>query len=150
MAKKFTFSLEKLLRYREQVLEVERGVLADMNARLHALLQTLEQLRQRLHSGAQELNQKYAQGTTPPEIMRHKIYLDSLREEIRQQEIKIELQRQAIDRQTEKVREAKIEISTIEKLREKKLEEYNYLENKAQELFIEEFVSNQRAMAMEP
>jgi flagellar biosynthesis chaperone FliJ len=59
----------------------------------------------------------------------------------------IALQQEAVERQMEKVREAKLEISSIEKLRERKLEEYNYLDNKAQEQFIEEFVSTAKAMS---
>jgi hypothetical protein len=40
-----------------------------------------------------------------------------------------------------------MEIQTIEKLKENKLDEYNYLDRKEQELFIEEFVSNTKATA---
>lgn len=145
--KQFRFSLEKLLRYKEQLLDVERGVLAEMNARLAQLQRELEQLQNAFHGGSRDLNRKYAEGITPVEIIRHKTYLHDLAEGIIQRQREIELQQQAIDRQIGRVREAKIEISTIEKLKEKKLEEYSYLAAKAEEQVIEEFVSNQKAMA---
>lgn len=149
MAKKFSFSLQRLLSYKEQVFGVEQGVLAEMNARLTGLQQELADLELALRQGADEFNQQAAQGVSAMEIMQHKTYLGSLNESILQKKWEIKLQRQAIDRQTDKVREAKIEISTMEKLKEKKLEEYNYQENKAQELFIEEFISNKRVSAAE-
>lgn len=145
--KKFTFSLQKLLNYKEQVFDIERGILADMNAVLHQMREELSSLQQELRKGSQELNQKYAEGITALEILSHKTYLTAVGDAIIAQRDQIELQRQAIDRQMDKVREAKIEISTMEKLREKKVEEYNYMAQKAEDLFIEEFVSNQRAMA---
>lgn len=147
--KKFSFSLEKLLSYKEQVFDIERGVLATMNALLHQLREELTALQQEKKRSGDELNARYAQGVTALDIARHKTYLDALGEAMEEKKIRIELQRQAIDRQTDKVREAKIEISTMEKLREKKLEEYNYSQQKAQELFIDEFVSNQRATALQ-
>lgn len=147
--KRFQFSLAKLLRYKEQLLDVERGVLAEMNARLNALNGELMELQNELKRSGDELNRKYTEGITAPEIARHKTYLDALMEAIRQKEWEIRLQQQAVDRQTDKLREAKLEISTLEKLRERKLEEYTYLENKQNELFIEEFVGNQRAVSLQ-
>ena len=47
----------------------------------------------------------------------------------------------------EQVVEAKKETSSIEKLKEKKLEAYHKEEAKSEELFIEEFVSSTRAHA---
>ena len=144
--KKFQFSLQKLLDYKGQVFDAERGVLAGMHARLNELHEELEQMRAELRRSGDELTRKYAEGITSLEITRHKTYLSAIGDDIVLKQREIELQRQAIDRQTDKVREAKLEISTMEKLKEKKLEEYTYLENKLQEQFIEEYVSTQKAM----
>jgi hypothetical protein len=57
------------------------------------------------------------------------------------------MQQKAIEKQEERVRETKMEIQAIEKLKEHKIEEYNHLDRKEQELFIEEFVSNAKATA---
>lgn len=147
--KKFKFSLQKLLNYKEQIFDIEQGVLAGMNARLHTLREELQSIRDTSRQSAAELNEMAAKGCTALELARHKNYLVILDEAIAEKEWEIMLQRQAIERQTEKVRDAKVEISTMEKLKEKKLEEYQYRENKAQELFIDEFVNNKRATTVE-
>ena len=54
-----------------------------------------------------------------------------------------ELQAEA-ERRREKMVEAKKETSSIEKLKEKKLDAYHKAEAKSEELFIEEFVSSTR------
>lgn len=145
--KKFSFSLQKLLDYREQMLEAERTILADMNAILNGLIQEREELQQQQTDRSAQLRELTAGGISAMEMETHKNYLTMLDFTIRQKRQQIELQRRAIDQQTDKVREAKIEISTMEKLRERKLEEYNYGVQKAEEQMIEEFVSNARAVA---
>ena len=67
-------------------------------------------------------------------------------------EIQVETQRlEELQAEEEKRREAvveaKKETSSIEKLREKKLDAYHKAEAKSEELFIEEFVSSTRAHA---
>lgn len=147
MSKKFGFSLQKLLSYKEQVFDIERSVLGDMQAVLQRLRSELADLQREHVLRAGEYSRMISEGTTPPEMERHKNYMMQVDLAIRQTEKQIELQQLAVEKQMDKVRECKIEISTMEKLREKKLEEYNYLESKAQELFIEEFVGNARASA---
>jgi flagellar FliJ protein len=147
MAKKFAFSLQKLLDFKEQLLEVERGILAEMNAQLQKMNDELSALYREHAEKTVELREKCAVGITPMEMAIHKNYLTSIEQAIRDKMRQIELQQEAVDRQLEKVREAKMEISSIEKLRERKLEEYNYLDNKAQEQFVEEFVTTAKAMS---
>jgi flagellar FliJ protein len=147
--KKFSFSLQKLLDYKEQVFESERNILVEMNAMLARLQSELEQMRAEHMKRVQEFNEKAAQGILPAEMQTHKYYLVVLDEDIRNKIQQIEMQEKAIDKQMDVVREAKMEISSIEKLKEKKLEEYTYLSGKADEQFIEEFISNQRASAVD-
>lgn len=147
--KKFQFSLQRLLNFKEQAFEIEMTVLAEMNAVLASLQNELIVIGEERKARILSYNQKVMGGIAPMEISLHKVYLKALEESIEQKKIQIAMQKKAVEKQTEKVREAKIEISTIEKLKEKKLEEYNYLANKAQELFIEEFVSTKRAMNLE-
>lgn len=146
--KRFTFSLQKLLNYKEQVFDNERGILVEMNAVLHTMRHELALLKIEQKRCAEELNSKYKNGVTMLEIVQHKVYLTSLGEAIVLKKDQITLQQQAIDCQTDKVREAKVEISTIEKLKEKKYEEYTHQVQKADELLIEEFVGNQRVAAL--
>jgi len=139
--KKFSFSLQKLLHYKEQVLDVERTVLADMNAVLNALTAERDKMTCERGERVRWLRKKTASGIAAIEMESHKNFLTSLDFAIKNKEQQIKLQRAAVEKQQDKVREVKVEISTMEKLRERKLEEYNYKAQKADELFIEEFVS---------
>ena len=145
--KKFSFSLQRLLNYKEQLFENERNILAEMQAVLSQLEQELNDMKNEHLRRVAEYNEKIKEGLLPAEMQTHKYYLTVLDENIRNKIEQIKLQQQAVDRQMDIVREAKMEISTIEKLKEKKLEEYNYLSGKADEQFIDEFITNQRAAA---
>ena len=145
--KRFNFPLQKLLDFKQQLFEAERNVLAEMNAILRNLQGELAALYREHGEKTLALRERTITGITPPELAMHKNYLLSVEQAIRDKTVQIEYQQQAIDRQMTKVMEAKMEISTIEKLREKKLDEYNYMDLKEQELFIEEFVTTSKAMA---
>lgn len=145
--KRFSFSLQKLLDYKEQMLETERIVLADMHAILAGLTAEREKMLGQREERRQLLQQLSAEGISAMEMETHKNYLTALDFTIQQKERQIALQRQAIARQMEKLREAKQEVSTIEKLKERKREEYDHLAQKEEERLIEEFVIASRAMA---
>jgi flagellar export protein FliJ len=146
--KRFAFSLQRLLDYRTQVLEAERATLAEMNAVMRRFVQELADMKADWAKRTQELIELAARGTGAYELQRHSNYLRVLDEEIFNKQVQIEMQQKVIDRQEERVRETKMEIQTIEKLKENKLEEYNYLDRKEQEQFIEEFVSNAKVSAL--
>lgn len=145
--KKFAFSLQRLLNYKEQVLDIERATLADMNAVLRGFIEELEAMRAEYARRSREYAEKAAEGTTPVDMEMRRNYLISLDGQIHDKRVQIEMQRRVVEKQTDKVRETNIEISTMEKLRENKLEEYNALDQKEQELFIDEFVNNASAQA---
>lgn len=146
--KKFAFSLQRLLDYTTQLLDIERATLADMNAVLRGFISELEAMREEYARRSREYAEKAAEGTTPLDMEMRKNYLTSLDEQMHNKEVQIEMQRRVVEKQTDKVRDTKMEISTMEKLRENKLDEYNKLDQKEQELFIEEFVSNAKAKAV--
>ena len=144
--KKFSFSLQKLLRYKEQLFEAEQTILRDMRAVLLQMEADLQKMQRDRKRRAEQLREKVASGITACEMELNQTYIRILENDIEQKHKQIHLQQLAIDKQIDKVREAKIETSTIEKLREKKIDEYNYLANKQNELFIEEYITTQRAM----
>ncbi|MCL2033870.1 MAG: flagellar export protein FliJ [Oscillospiraceae bacterium] len=145
--KKFIFTLQKLLDYKIQVLDAERATLAEMNAVLRSFEDTLASLRAERARRSSEYQKQIAAGITPVDMQMHRNYLRTLDDLIFQKEVQIDMQRKVIDKQMDKVRETNMDISTMEKLKETRLEEYNYLERKEQELFIEEFISNKKVMS---
>ena len=145
--KKFVFSLQKLLDYRIQVLDAERATLADMNAVLRGFESELEAFQNERARRSSEYQERIREGVTPLDMEMHRNYLRTLDDAIFQKEVQIDMQRKVIDKQMDKVRETNMDISILEKLKENKLEEYNHLDQKEQELFIEEFVSNKKVMS---
>ncbi len=140
--KKFVFTLERLKQYREQVLETEKGSLADLRGQLNRFQAELEDILEELARLNRELVEMYERGTTPLDISVHKRYIAAKQQELHMKRHQIMLKEREIERQLEVVVEATKEVSKLEKLEEQQIEEYKAAEQKETEAFIEEFVSN--------
>lgn len=140
--KKFVFTLERLKQYREQVLETEKGSLADLRGQLNRLQAELEDILEELARLNRELVEMYERGTTPLDISVHKRYIAAKQQELHMKRHQIMLKEREIERQLEVVVDATKEVSKLEKLEEQQIEEYKAAEQKETEAFIEEFVSN--------
>ena len=79
--KKFVFTLERLKQYREQVLETEKGSLADLRGQLNRLQAELEDILEELARLNRELVEMYERGTTPLDISVHKRYIAAKQQE---------------------------------------------------------------------
>ena len=142
--KKFTFSLKSVKNYKEKLLEnlkLEHAAIIAEVAAQRDLIGGMEETERVVNS---ELNERNSMGIAPHEHANYRRYLKVLENDIKHEYEKLyRLERKEEEKRLEVV-EMKKETSTLEKLEEKKLEEYNFLENKAQEIFIEEFVSNKK------
>ena len=145
--KKFRFSLETVMEYKQQVLDslqAEHGAILAKVRRQEELIEELEAAYRHL---AQEFNRRKLEGISILDAMKYEQYLRSSErqlEEAYQHLAKLQKQEEA---KRDEVVEAKKETSSIEKLREKKLDAYHKAEAKSEELFIEEFVSSARSNA---
>ena len=144
--KKFQFSLETVLDYKQQVLttlQTEHGaILADIRAQ--------EQLIEELEAAYRHLDHEFTRrkltGISIVDAMKYEQYLRSSERQIQeayQHLAKLHRQEEA---KREQVVEAKKETSSIEKLREKKLEGYNKAVQKSEEAMIDELVSTKRVI----
>ena len=144
--KKFRFSLETVMEYKQQVLDslqAEHGAILAKVRRQEELIEELEAAYRHL---AQEFNRRKLEGITILDAMKYEQYLRSSErqlEEAYQHLAKLQKQEEA---KRDEVVEAKKETSSIEKLREKKLEVYNKAVQKSEEAMIDEFVMTRRAM----
>ena len=145
--KKFEFTLESLKKYNQQTLDSEKSVLGRLRAELTALQQSLEAKNAELDEAIQQTDVKMRKGVSVTELTVHKRYISALQQEIRLIQHNIAKKHQEIQAQLERVIEATKEVSKLEKLEEKQLEEYRYNERKEEERFIEEFVSNTSAQS---
>lgn len=144
--KKFRFSLETVLDYKQQVLttlQTEHGaILADIRAQ--------EQLIEELEAAYRHLDHEFTRrklaGIAILDAMKYEQYLRSSERQLQEAyEHLARLHRQE-EAKREQVVEAKKETSSIEKLREKKLDSYNKAVQKSEEAMIDELVSAKRVV----
>ena len=143
--KKFKFSLETVLRYKNQILEDlkrEHGIILLELAEKEAEIRDLEQ---NWVDENNEFNQKKLTGITAPDAMSYKYHLKVVENKIKDEYKNLEEIQKREEEKRQQVVNANIETSILEKLKEKRIAEYEFLERKEMELFIEEFVANKRA-----
>ena len=144
--KKFRFSLETVMEYKQQILDslqTEHGAILAKARRQEALIEELEAAYRHL---AQEFNRRKLEGISILDAMKYEQYLRSSERQLEEAYQHLaELQKQEEAKRDEVV-EAKKETSSIEKLWEKKLEGYKKAVQKSEEAMIDEFVMTRRAM----
>ena len=90
----------------------------------------------------EEFIQKSSSGISVLQISMFKSYHQSLSQQIKELEASIEKMELRVQKQLEVVVEATKEVSSLEKLEEKQLEDYNFRMAKAEEQFVSEYVIN--------
>ncbi|MGB5824010.1 MAG: flagellar export protein FliJ [Proteocatella sp.] len=143
--KKFTFGLDTVLGYKNQILsslKMEHGkILEKMNAQETVL----EELKLKYVECNSEFSEKKTAGMTIIEARGFGIYLSQIEHQIKLESEKLVEIKKIEDKKRFEVVECRKESAAIEKLREKKMEQYDKEVKKRDELFIEEFVSNAMA-----
>lgn len=145
--KKFRFSLETVLDYKQQALDSLRAEHAAILAQVRAQEEVIAGLEEEHRQADTDFTQRKLEGINIVDAMSYETYLRSLEQKLREENRKLERLRHMEEQKRIQVVEARKETATIEKLREHKLDSYRKAEQKAEEQRIEEFVSTARAMA---
>ena len=145
--KKFRFSLETVLDYKQEVLSALQAEHAAILARVHAQEDLLEELENYYRELDVEFTERKLEGITILDAMQYEQYLRATERQIEEAVEILERLRAEAEAKRLEVVEAKKDTSSIEKLREKKLDSYNKAVQKSEELIIEEFVTTTRVMA---
>ena len=145
--KKFKFSLDSVLSYKEQVLESLQGEHAAILAQVREQEEVLEAVWQDYRDCNEEYRQRKEEGITITDAMVYQNGLRVLERNIQMETEKLEELKKQEEAKRQEVVDAKIDTSSIEKLKDKKLELYNKEVAKSEELLIDEFVSSARARA---
>lgn len=145
--KKFKFSLDSVLSYKQQVLDALKGEHAAILAQVRAQEEALEAVWRSYRDCDGEYRQRKAEGMTITDAMVYQNGLRVLERDIQRETEKLEALRKKEEKKRQEVVDAKIDTSSIEKLKEHKLEDYRKAEQKAEEVLIDEFVSSARARA---
>lgn len=143
--KKFKFSLDTVLSYKEQVLDALKGEHAAILVKVREQEDYLEELWNKYRGYNAEYSQRKLEGMT---ILDATIYQSGLRhmEAVIQQETeRLETLRKEEEAKRQEVVEAKKETASLDKLKDKKLDLYNKSVQKAEENLIDEFVSSARS-----
>ncbi len=144
--KKFFFSLNTVLSYKEQVLESLRQEHVQSLLKVRACEDEIEKLEQQHRACVEEFEAKKRAGIPIVKMKVYENHLEGLGVRILEKQMQLEKLKEDELRKRNKMIEAKKESTTIQKLKEKKQQEYQKQEQKAQEILVEEFVSAKNAM----
>ena len=145
--KKFKFALDTVLSYKQQVLDALQGEHAEILARVRNQEELLEGLWAQYRAYNDEYQERAREGLPLTDALMYQNGLRAAEMEIQRETQRLERLRIQAEKKREEVVEAKKETSSIEKLREKRLDAYHKAEAKSEEAFIEEFVSTMRVNA---
>lgn len=145
--KKFFFPLDTVLDYKGRILENLKGEHARILLKVRECEEEIEALQEKWYVCSKELEVHRRRGMAINEMRTYENYMEALRLKIKKKQEEYIKLREEEEKKKEEVVEAKKETSSIEKLRERKLDEYNKQVQKEEEQFIEEFVSTRDAIA---
>ena len=145
--KKFSFSLETVLDYKNQALDALRIEHGAIMAQVRAQEKVIEDLEEEYRQSDADFTWRKMEGINILDAMSYEAYLRSLERKLQEEYRKLERLRRREEEKRTQVVEARTETATIEKLKEHKLEDYRKAEQKDEEKRIEEFVTTARAMA---
>ena len=145
--KKFRFSLETVLDYKNQALDALRAEHGAILAQVRAQEKVIEDLEAEHREVDADFTRRKLEGINVLDAMSCEQYLRSLERKLQEEYRRLERLRKREEEKRSQVVEARKETATIEKLKEHKLEDYRKAEQKDEEQRIEEFVSTTRAMA---
>ena len=143
--KKFKFSLETVLSYKDQVLDSIRNEYAVLQAQVAEQEAVLEAIQAHYQAYNEEFRTRKAEGMSIIDAITYENGLRVLEKDIQRETQRLEEYRKQAEEKSEEMVEAKKETASLEKLREKKLDAYEKTIQKSEEQFIEEFVSSTRA-----
>lgn len=139
--KKFMFSLEKVLNFKKQILDVKKNELAILQMQMRELEQKIADLNNEFAANNQKMVLEMQKGLTPKDIEIYKVYFNSVNQNLKKlANEKVQLQN-TIELKKQEIIGLNSEISGFERLKEKQLDLYFKAVRKADELAIEEFVS---------
>ncbi len=145
--KKFKFSLDTVLAYKQQVLDALRGEHAAVLAQVREQENVLENVWQHYRDYNAEFCQRKAEGMSILDATLYQNGLRVLEMDIQRETKRLEDLRRQEEIKRQEVVEAKKETSSLEKLKDKKLGQYQKAVQKSEEVLIDEFISSARARA---
>ncbi len=139
--KKFQYRLETVLAYKTQVLDNLKTEHATIMQNVNRKQEEILGLHQELNGYENQFDQAKEQGTSIENYRLFDMCIGRMEEIIDTEKERLKVLRKQEDAKKQEVISAKVDTSRYEKLKEKKIVEYQRAAAKADELFVEEFVS---------
>lgn len=140
--KSFKFSLARMRDYKEQILDKEKGTLRLLNRQLDEIRDRIAVLKRYQAEKHREFAAKQQEGIKAHEIKSYQVFFESARIQLEQLAEEAHKAEEAVERQLKVVIAASQDVSGLNKLEEKQLEEYQLAASKAGEQEIAEFISS--------
>ena len=140
--KQFQYRLDTVLAYKTQVLDNLRTEHAAIIQNVNRKQEEIRNLNKELVSYESDFDRVKEEGASIENYRLFDMCIGRMEEIIDTEKERLKKLRQEEDAKKQEVVEAKVDTSKFEKLKEKKFQEYQKAVMKADELFIEEFVSN--------
>lgn len=147
LLKKFEFSLGRMLDYEQSLLDKEKNTLMQLNRQRLSIEESLEYHKQLLIKTDEQFQRKARIGTTAMELRTHDFNITSIRNQIEKLEFDQIQITHSVEIQRNIVISLSQEVSGLDKLKEKQLDEYNYSVRKAEEEIISEMISRKVSIA---
>ncbi|QEY34342.1 flagellar export protein FliJ [Caproiciproducens galactitolivorans] len=145
--KKFIFSLEKVLSFKQQTLDIQKNELLQMQTKLAEIEKEINTLNTLFAETNQKMKKELQTGLNASDMSIYKTYFNTLNQKIlRLVEDKSKML-EAITQKKADIIALNSDISGLEKLRDKQHEAYLEAFRKREELAIDEFVNRTRSAA---
>ena len=142
--KKFSFNLDGVLNYRQQVLDGLQGEYSRAMRRVQEQQALLEEVKQRYQQLNLRFHEEAAAGITAADAMGFENGLRVLEQEIAHQTQTLKTLEQQAEEKRREMLQAHLDAAVLERLKEKKREAYQKEVQKSDEQFIDELVSAPR------
>ena len=147
--KPFTFSLERMREYKTQVLESEKNLLMTLHKRLFEIEEQIRVCQEFRRIKQEEMRQRQEFGSTMRELEECRFYLTNTNCQLEDLDEARLLAAHAVELQRLVVLQASQDVSSLDKLEERQLEEYHFLEARDNEKTIQEHVITQLVYTQE-
>lgn len=122
--KKFEFSLQKMQRYKQQILDKEKALLAALQNKRDRIQNEIKELEVFLVEQSHQLQEKQKKGMSAAELAGHNFIVQNTRSRLKDLHEELVNAERELEQQRKIVLQASQEVKSIDKLEEKKLEEY--------------------------
>ena len=139
--KRFEYRLETVLDYKTQVLDNLKTEHAAIMQNVNKKQEQIRSLKQELTGYESEFDEVKVAGATIENYRLFDMCIGRMEQIIDEEKERLQVLRRQEDAKKQEVIEAKVDTSRYEKLKDRKFREYQRAVAKADEIFVEEFVS---------